>query len=57
MLAYKVTTKKTPSQPGGLSKVFVQSYTPTIAQIHEWLKKEYGISSGAGTTGYDIEKC
>lgn len=57
MAAYKVTTKKTTSQPGGLTKVFVQSYTPTIAQLHEWLKKEYGISSGAGTTGFDIEKC
>ena len=56
MVAYKVTTKKTSSQPGGLTKVFVQSNKPSLQQIHEWLKKEYGINSGAGETGYITER-
>ena len=57
MAAYKVTTKKTNSQPGGLTKVFVQSNKPSLADIHGWLKKEYGINALAGDSGYDIEKC
>ena len=57
MIAYRVTTKKTNSQPGGLTKVFVQSNKPTLVDIHGWLKSEYGINSGAGETGYEIERC
>lgn len=57
MANYKVTTKKTPSQPGGLTKVFVQSSKPTISQLHEWLLKEYGVKSGAGYSDYIIECC
>lgn len=57
MIAYKVTTKKTNSQPGGLTKVFVQSNKPTLVDIHGWLKSEYGINSGAGESGYEIERC
>ncbi len=56
MATYKVTTKKTSSQPEGLTKVFVQSTSPTLTQLHEWLLKEYNIKSGAGFTGYIIER-
>ena len=56
MAVYKVTTKKTTSQPEGLTKVFVQSISPTLTQLHEWLLKEYNIKSGAGLTGYIIER-
>ena len=54
--SYRVTTKKTPSQPAGLTKVFVQNSTPNVDQIRKWLKEEYNISSGAGSTGFIIEK-
>ena len=58
MTYYKVTTKKTSSQPGGLTKVFsLPGRKPTIAEIHEWLKKEYGINSGAGNMDYEIVEC
>lgn len=58
MTAYKVTTKKTPSQPGGLTHVFMlPGRKPTIAELHAWLKNEYGINSGAGESGFIIEKC
>ena len=56
MASYKVTTKKTPSQPAGLTKVFVMSRTPTVAELREWLKKEYDIKSGAGSSDFIIEK-
>lgn len=56
MASYKVTTKKTPSQPVGITKVFVQSNAPTIAELREWLKGEYGINSGAGLSDFIIER-
>ena len=56
MAAYKVTTKKTPSQPAGLTKVFVQSSTPSLTQLREWLLKEYGVKSGAGIVDFIIER-
>ena len=56
MAAYKVTTKKTPSQPAGLTKVFVQSSTPSLTQLREWLLKEYGVKTGAGTVDFIIER-
>ena len=56
MASYKVTTKKTPSQPAGLTKVFVQSNAPTIAELREWLKGEYGINSGAGLSDFIVER-
>ena len=56
MAAYKVTTKKTSSQPAGLTKVFVQNSTPNLTQLREWLKSEYGVNSGAGTSDYIIER-
>ena len=57
MTCYKVTTKKTSSQPEGLTKVFsLPGRKPTLAEIHEWLKSEYGINRGAGDSGYIIEK-
>jgi hypothetical protein len=56
MAAYKVTTKKTSSQPAGLTKVFVQNHTPTLIELKELLLKEYNIKSGAGTIDFIIEK-
>lgn len=56
MAAYKVTTKKTSSQPAGLTKVFVQSSTPNLNQLKEWLLKEHGVKSGAGTSDFIIER-
>lgn len=56
MMAFKVTTKKTPSQPAGLTKVFVQTHTPTIQELRDWLLKEYGVKSGAGSCDFIIEK-
>ena len=56
MASYKVTTKKTPSQPAGLTKVFVMSRTPNVAELREWLKKEYNIKSGAGSSDFIIKK-
>lgn len=57
MANYKVTTKKTPSQPGGLTRVFVQSSKPSLTQLREWLLKEYGVKSGAGEVDFIIENC
>lgn len=54
--SYRVTTKKTPSQPAGLTKVFVQNSTPNVDQIRKWLKEEYKISSGASSGDFIIEK-
>ena len=56
MATYKVTTKKTSSQPAGLTKVFVQNSTPSLAQLKEWLLKEYNVESGAGTSDFIIER-
>lgn len=56
MATYKVTTKKTSSQPAGLTKTFVQNSTPNLTQLKEWLKQEYGINSGAGTSDFVIER-
>lgn len=57
MTCYKVTTKKTSSQPGGLTKVFsLPGRKPTLEEIRAWLKSEYGINSGAGESGFEIEK-
>jgi len=55
MANYKVTTKKTSSQPGGLTKVFVQSSKPGLTQLREWLLKDYGVRSGAGDGDFIIE--
>ena len=55
MATYKVTTKKTASQPAGLTKVFVQSNRPTIGELRKWLKEEYGLNSGAGESDFIIE--
>ncbi len=56
MATYKVTTKKTSSQPAGLTKVFVQNSTPNLNQLKEWLLKEHGVKSGAGTSDFIIER-
>lgn len=56
MTTYKVTTKKTPSQPAGLTKIFVQNSTPSLSQLKEWLKEAYGIKSSAGTIDFIIER-
>lgn len=56
-MAYKVTTKKTSSQPGGLTTVFAQSSRPNLSQLKEWLLKDYGVKSGAGEIDFIIEKC
>lgn len=56
MATYKVTTKKTSSQPAGLTKVFVQNSTPSLSQLKEWLLKEYNVKSGAGTSDFIIER-
>lgn len=56
MAVYKVTTKKTSSQPAGLTKVFVQNSTPNLNQLREWLLMEYGVKSGAGTSDFIIER-
>lgn len=56
MNAYKVTTKKTSSQPAGLTKVFAQVDKPNLNQLKEWLLKEYNIKSGAGTSDFIIER-
>ncbi|MBQ0085218.1 MAG: hypothetical protein KBS65_03135 [Prevotella sp.] len=57
MANYKVTTKKTPSQPGGLTKIFVQSSKPNLTQLREWLLKECGVKSSAGDGDFIIESC
>ena len=57
MAFYKVTTKQTPSQPAGLTKVFSQNSKPSLTQLREWLLKEHGIKSGAGETSFVIEQC
>ena len=56
MMGYKVTTKKTSSQPAGLTKFFKMSRKPTLAELHAWLKTEYGINSAAGDSGFDFEQ-
>lgn len=56
MANYKVTTKKTSSQPAGLTKVFVQSSKPGLTQLREWLLKEHGVKSGAGDVDFIIEQ-
>lgn len=56
MNSYKVTTKKTTSQPAGLTKVFAQVDKPNLNQLKEWLLKEYNIKSGAGTSDFIIER-
>lgn len=56
MNSYRVTTKKTSSQPAGLTKVFAQVDKPTLTQLKEWLLKEYNVKSGAGTSDFIIEK-
>lgn len=56
MAAYKVTTKKTASQPAGLTKVFVQNSTPNLNQLKDWLLAEHGVKSSAGTSDFIIER-
>ena len=56
MISYKVTTKKTSTQPGGLTTVFVQNSKPTLVQLKEWLKQKYGVNSGAGFSDFIIER-
>ena len=55
MACYKVTTKRTSSQPAGLTKVFNQSSKPSLTQLREWLLKEHGVKSGAGEVDFIIE--
>lgn len=57
MAFYKVTTKRTSSQPAGLTKVFNQSSKPSLTQLRDWLKQEYNINSGAGEVDFIIENC
>ena len=40
----------------GLTKVFVQSSTPSLTELREWLLKEHGVKSGAGMVDFIIER-